>query len=155
MTDTATITWTPNPAEPLLDVMDTTAPVAVQVSVTSDDPQTDPEITGYQVEPPLPPQVDVSISGNTLDLIAPHWSGTFSPVAIEFLREGQLQIAPDWDALPADAEELIAFFASATAVIEYQLSITSTEGAEIYTVRLTHDYTTGRDRLKEEVDARR
>lgn len=159
--------WTPDPALPLIDVSVLEAPVTATVQAAPDAEAPEPVTVGglsWAVDPPLPAGVGVTVAGDTLTVHAEDWAGAF-PMSLDYLREGVPGTATRWGDLPAEAEEVIAFRPSPSSVRVYALAVTAqtvtAEGGDggtetaIYTLRLTADYTDGRDSLREAVHARR
>jgi len=151
--------FTPDPATPIPPQFED-EPTALTAICTPDDPAA--VIAGYAHawSQPMPSQVEVSANANGAKLAAPNWIGTFRDIQIDYLKNGQPGQCAEWDDLPVDAEDVYAYRPPALAEIKPILTVTALfeDGAQEqasyeFTIRFNH--TPGRDRLKEEVDARR
>lgn len=164
----ATATWSPTDGGQLFSLPETSGPIEYQFSAeaTAVDP-----ITGmpapvpvsdydYELTPSDTTGVftfTVSSSGVTLQ--ADTLSGLFPIQFIEYLLNGELYRVFHWDDLPESAEEVITFRPSTETEKSFTLTVTaSADGEPIeqsWTLVLTQDWTAGKNRLQEEVDARR
>lgn len=161
-----TETWAP-PPDVLFSLPETGGPVSftITVDVQGVDPVTGlpvpVAVTGYRGSI-TPEQSIVEVSGGPggLAVSAGDLKGLF-PIDFVRYRKGDSVIAvPDWDALPAGADEVVEFKPGSEATRAYRLDVTAdlADGSEAYMsylMEIHHDWTAGRDRLKEEVDARR
>lgn len=162
----ATETWTP-PPDVLFSLPETGGPVsfAITVDVQGVDPVTgEPApiaVTGYHGSV-TPEQDVVEVKGGPagLSVTAGSLKGLFPIVSVRY-REGDSVITvPDWDSLPESADEVVTFKPGTEATRAYRLDVTAdlADGSEAYMsylMEIHHEWTAGRDRLKEEVDARR
>lgn len=154
------ITWTPGPGL-LFSLPETAGPIAFSISATYSDETAPAAITGYEAEinpPSNTLQVDVGPTEVTVS--APSLVGTFGIQYIDHLNGGVLRRVGSWEELPAEAEEVIEFRPSYDRLREHTLTVTamtSLGGQEqaVYTIQILQDWSAGRDRLVEEVDARR
>lgn len=152
------ITWSPDPAEPLISVLSSVYPVSASVTASSEEGGA--SIVGYDLDADAPEQISVSYSGSILTVDVPHWEGIFPPAAIRYVIGDELVTITDWDDLPPEAREVVKFHAHSTPVYTYALTVqaSSPEGmtsSETYTIEVLCDYSLGRDTLRGEVDARR
>lgn len=161
-----TATWSPSP-EVLFSLPETAGPVSTTISVEVEgvDPLTgEPApiaVTGY--EGSITPEQDVLIAEGGPDALtvrSPSLAGLFPIEFIDYLQDGQVVRAPDWESLPGSAEELIDFRPSQEQTRAFRLDVVASlsDGTEAYTsylIEIHQDWTAGKDRLRSEVDARR
>lgn len=164
-----TVIWAPLPIEPLLDVQEDERNVTASVTAYED---LDSEGGGviqepltsltWSVNPPLPPQFRVTTSGTTLNVEAPDLLGSFEPVRIRFLlppgdgRVMEYGEAVRWPDVPNRAVEIVEFAPHPVGLKTFFLTITTNTGAAaVYEIVLRANFTTGRDRMLQEVEARR
>ncbi|MCO7216891.1 hypothetical protein [Halomonas sp. OfavH-34-E] len=161
-----TETWTPAP-DVLFSLPETSGPVSTTISVAVEgvDPATGlPEpvaVIGYRGSI-TPEQGVLAVAGGPggLTVSATSLAGLFPIDFIDVLQDGQVVRVPDWGSLPASAEEVIEFRPSRDTTRAYRLDVIADleDGGEAYTsylIEIHQDWTAGRDRLKEEIDARR
>lgn len=160
------VTW--SPAAPELFRLPETAG-AIEHAITAIVQETDPAtglpapiaVTGYHGEiSPAQPLLTVTPGASALTVSAATLAGLFPFESLEYLRGGQLEQVGTWEELPADAEDLVAYRPSRATERAYTLTATATlaDGSEestAYALVIQQDWSAGRDRLKEEVDARR
>ena len=116
-----------------------------------------PTVIDYQAQ--LSPAVSVqilSITASPTGVIvhSAGLAGLFGIDFIDYLRGGVVSRAASWEALPADAEQIIEFRPSKLTSRSYQLMITArlSNGDAVqagYAIVIQQDWTAGRDRLKE------
>lgn len=153
--------WTPDPATPVFDASETAA-ANVAVTYTPDDPLVEGTVTGYTAawdDGPIPLQVVLAAGPAGVTLTAPNMTGMF-PITVDYLRGGAPGQVTNWDDLPADAEDIYRFVAPTVNTVERHFTATAQRSvagpiSAQFTVRVTANYSTGRDRLVLEVDARR
>ncbi|WMC11766.1 hypothetical protein PU634_05205 [Oceanimonas pelagia] len=127
-----------------------------------EDPEPPPEVVGYRaiIEPAPPvPVLELAVSGQGVTLSAQTLAGLFGIDFIDYLQDGVIARVTSWGALPAQAEQVIEFRPSRLTSRSYLLQVTAelTNGEReqaSYTLTITQEWTAGRDRLKEEVNAR-
>lgn len=113
----------------------------------------------------LPDQVVVASDLTGTTLTAPTLLGLFPILEIWFLRDGALGVAADFDDVPDEAENIISYRKLIGEPRRYDITVTvlwqerdntqrQTESRAFYFI-VVPDYTPGRDRLVEEVNARR
>lgn len=156
-----TVIWTPPPG-PLFALSELATDVAYAVTCSVVD-ETDPTlaVVGYQaIVTPEQSLLTVTAGSSGVTVSADSLSGLFSIEFIDYLRGGQLARASSWEELPEDAEELVEFRPSREVSKVYLLTVTAllsdnTELVAEYTMTVFQDWTAGRNRLVEEVNARR
>lgn len=160
------VAWSPVP--PVLFQLPETAG-GIEHEITATVQETDPitglpapvAVTGYRGD--LSPEQElIAVAGGTASLIvsAATLAGLFPFDSLEYLQAGDLKQATTWAALPDSAEDLVAYRPSRIAERAYTLTVTATlaDGSEesaAYALVILQDWSAGRDRLREEVDARR
>lgn len=119
-------------------------------------------VTGYayQVAPPVPPSVLSIVAGAAgVTLSSPSLAGLFPIEHIDVLLGGQRLRVSDWDEIPAGAEDIISFRPGTSPGTTFALSVTAVAGgqpiAQTWSFTITRDWTAGKLRLQEEVNARR
>lgn len=153
--------WTPSPATPVFAGSETLA-VNVTVTYTPDAGAGAPTVTGYSAvwnDGPIPPQVSLAGGPAGVKLAAPNLIGMF-PITVDYLLDGVPGQVTNWDDLPPDAEDIYLYAAPPVNTVERHFTATAhlsdtTSVSAQFTVRVTADYSSGRDRLVLEVDARR
>lgn len=128
----------------------------------ADEPDPPPEVTGYRASLSPAPQVavlDITADAGGVSVAADNLAGLFGIEFIDYLRNGGIARITRWDDLPASAEEIIEFRPSRLRSRTYQLLIAAelSDGSEelaSYTIIIDQNWTAGRDRLKEEMNAR-
>lgn len=163
---TRTVTWSPEPGE-LFTLPETAEDVshAITVEVEEEDAATgEPQVIAVeQYTGTVTPDQSVLAIGegpDALTVSADSLVGLFGIDGIEYLLGGELGQADAWDELPAEAEEIVSFKPSTEVERTYTLTVTahledgSQESAD-YDMIIQQDWTAGRDRLVEAVDARR
>ncbi|HEX5678793.1 MAG TPA: hypothetical protein VFX91_12580 [Alcanivorax sp.] len=155
-----TVTWTPAPGE-LFNLPETSTNVLYSVSVSvSDDLNPGLSVTGYEANiTPSQTILDLDTTGD-VTVSADSLAGLFPVEFIDYLLNGNIERVTRWDDLPAAAEDLIEYRPSSETAKTYTLNVTATlsDGSEeqaAYTMVVTQNWTTGRDRLVAEVNARR
>ena len=136
--------------------------VPAATDVLTGEPLPPPTVQGYEVAiTPVPPRwLRVLAAPSGVTVAAEALAGLFPIVFIDCLRHGKIERVYDWQALPEDADEVVAFCPSRERQREYQLTVTArlSDGEAvnaIYSLVILQDWTAGRDRLRREVDARR
>ena len=161
-----TATWSPLP-EVLFSLPETSGPVstAISVQVEGVDPLTGAPapiaVTGY--EGSITPEQGVLIvegGPSELTIRSPSLAGLFPIEFIDYLQDGQIVRAPDWESLPESAEELVDFRPSREQTRAFRLDVIANlaDGTQAYTsylIEMHQDWTAGKERLRSEVDARR
>jgi|SRR5699024_5053042 len=162
------ITWTPAPG-PLFTLPETAGPIsyAIQAALAAPEPDgngaggTPPSIERYSAAiSPAQTLFDTSASASGVTISAASLAGLFPIARIDYLQHATLHTIDTWDALPAGPAELIAFKPSAARETVFTLTVTahlsdaSAHQAE-YSLSVQQDWSAGRERLQEEVDARR
>lgn len=161
-----TVTW--SPAAPELFRLPETAG-AIEYAITATVQDTDPTsglpvpvaVSGYQGEITPAQSLMVVTSGtDALTVTAHSLAGLFPFDSLEYLQDGKLEQVATWAALPADAEEIIAYKPSRDTERAFTLAVTATleDGSEestSYALVIQQDWSAGRDRLRNEVNARR
>lgn len=115
---------------------------------------------GYSISPtPSASVFTFNVTPTGVAMSATTLAGLMPIDGIDYLLGGVLATAADWDDLPAEAEEIVAFRAGTTASITFTLTITAIAGGSDpisaeYTFTITRDWTAGRDRLIAEVALR-
>lgn len=164
----ATATWSPTDGGQLFSLPEISGPIDYQFSSTAT--EIDP-ITGmpapvpvtdydYELSPPDPAGIlSISASSNGVALHADTLIGLFSIQFVEYLLNGELYRVFDWNDVPDLAEEIIIFRPSTEIERSFTLTVTaSADGepiAQTWTLVITQDWTAGKVRLQEEVNARR
>lgn len=161
-----TETWTPPPSV-LFSLPETSGPVASLISVEVEGVD---ELTGEPAPVAVlgyrgsitPEQEVLAVTGGAdgLAVSAGSLAGLFPIDFIDYREQGRISRAPGWDALPASAEEVIEFRPSRDTTRAYRLDVIAdlVDGSEAYMsylIEIHQDWTAGRDRLKEEINARR
>lgn len=162
----ATETWSP-PPNVLFSLAETAGPVAAVITVEVEGVD---ELTGEPAPVAVlgyrgsitPEQEILAVTGGPdgLAVSAASLAGLFPIDFIDYREQGQLSRAPSWEALPASAEEVVEFRPSRDAARAYRLDVIAdlADGSEAYMsylIEIRQDWSAGRDRLKEEIDARR
>lgn len=156
--------WTPESGPPWFDRLETETDIVERIAIISDD-ATVLAVT-HEISPAtLPEQIEIVSDTTGVTLTAPHLLGAFPIRIIRYRRhrvEGQ---CTDFDDLPQDAEEVFEYRKDPNSPRIYMLTVSATESPEsltgsgqeirVYEFILRANYTPGRDRLKEAVDARR
>lgn len=164
----ATATWSPTEGGQLFSLPETSGPIEYQflATATAVDPITgEPApvpVTDYDYELSPPDTVgilSISASSSGVTLQADTLGGLFPIQFIEYLMNGELYRVFHWDDLPESAEEVITFRPSTETEKSFTLTVTaSADGEPIeqsWTLVITQDWTAGKERLQEEVNARR
>lgn len=155
-------TWSPAPGE-LFRLPETETDVAYTVSAVIEDPETEQTIAAESYSGAITPEqtvLAINAGADGLTVSADSLAGLFPIEGVAYLLDGERGEVGEWDALPAEAEQIIAFTPSSQRDTTYQLAVTATfpDGTEeeaVYDLVIEQDWDAGRDRLKEEVDARR
>ena len=161
--------WTPENAAPLVeateDERDIVATVEVEAPIPEGELEPDEIVDlSWSASPPFPSQFDVSVSlmGSTasLTLTIPHFAGYFPILELRYLLDGVEGVCFAWEDLPEAAEDVIAYRPDPAGVKETVLTVTASfetapQESRDYVIRVTADYSLGRDALVEAVDARR
>lgn len=156
-----TVIWTPPPG-PLFALSELATDVTYAVTCSVVD-ETDPTlaVVGYRaIVTPEQSLLTVTAGASGVTVSADSLAGLFAIEFIDYLRDGQLARASSWEELPEDAEELVEFRPSREVSKVYLLTVTAllsddTELVAEYTMTVFQDWTAGRNRLVEEVNARR
>lgn len=160
----AIVTWTPDPAEPLFSLPETATNINYLISATATDDLGAPlPVSNYRytLSPtPAAPVLTITAGANGVNVTAASLAGLFGIVFIDYLLHGTLGRVFTWDDLPAEAEEIIEFRPLSDAERQYTLTVEADVQGEgtvqaAYTLEILQDWTAGRDRLVEEVNARR
>jgi len=158
--------WSPSPGI-LFTEQETATGLSFRITCTIEaDPaavEPAPTVTGYSVALSPAPEVDVlSINSDAegVTVSSESLAGLFGIDFIDYWAGGQVVRVFSWDDLPEAAEEVVEFRPSHDKQRSYTLSVTAllSDGDSVtaaYKCVVLQNWTAGRDRLKEEVDARR
>lgn len=129
------------------------------ITVTGDELETvTPVITGFTVTPnTLPAQVSITFVDNVLTFQAPDLIGLLPILSIKYLLNGVEYQVNDWNLLPAQAEEVLEYLKDPNSPKIFDLAVTAqatTTETVTYQFIVRANYTPGRDRLVQEVNAR-
>jgi hypothetical protein len=162
----ATAVWSPPPGI-LFSEQETAKGLSYRITCSIEaDPaavEPAPTITGYSVALNPTPEVDVlniDVEAAGVTVSSESLAGLFGIDFIDYWVNGQVVRVFAWDDLPETAEEIVEFRPSHDKQRSYTLKVTallSDGGSETaaYDCIVLQNWTAGRDRLKEEVDARR
>ena len=152
-------TWIPPSGTRIIDVFDTVFPITSQTVTLIDDQTLNDRIVSYSFEsnPELLPQFTVTFTDTSLNVFVPDWEGAFISDGIKaLLNDNTYKIYDDFDDLPSPniAKEIIYFKADKNTEKIWTLKVNSLFSSSFYYIRVLHNYTPDRDRLKDEVNAR-
>ncbi|HGY9586734.1 TPA: hypothetical protein ACOJQP_005203 [Vibrio harveyi] len=158
------MTWHPG-EELLFQQPDTATGLAYHCYFELGDDQT---LTGYTwtITPEKPDQFTITSAADGVRLVSDSLAGLFVPEFIDYLDADQVVRVSDWPELPT-GKELIEFRPSSTSQREYVLTVTveytetdPTTAAETEVTAsqswrcvVLHDYSSGRDKLLEYMNA--
>lgn len=156
-----TVTWSPDSAL-LFTEPETATDIAYGVSVAVvDDEDPTLAVTGYAATiSPEQTLMSVTDGAGGVTVTASSLAGLFPLEFIDYLLGGELERVTRWDDLPPEAQDIIEFRPSSQVSTDFVLSVTATlsDATQVqrdFTLRITQDWTAGKLRLQEEVDARR
>lgn len=180
----AAVEWTPEPGSVLIEAQSSDTDIVATVTVepagdedngddnggNGDDnngnggepqPQPDPVIEDYAVDPPLPDQVAIDFEANTLTVKVPHWQAVFLPEEVRYRKDGEVQSVGSLEEVPNGAD-ITAFIATTDTPRDFELTVYATDANDPesskefqvqYTIRVRHNYSADRDALVEAIDA--
>lgn len=164
----ATVTWQPVNGGELFNQPETGGSVSFTISGEAEvvdpvtgEPGTEPVTDyGYSLSPSDPAGIlSITADSQGVTLEASSLVGLFPLQYIDYLLDGELQRVSAWDDLPEAAEDIIAFRPSDSQAKTFTLTVTGeVDGesvSEDFTFTITQDWTAGKERLQEEIDARR
>jgi hypothetical protein len=158
------LTWTPDNSAEWFTRSEADTSVSETITIASDDATV--ESVSYVLTPnQLPAQVVITATTSGITLTAPTLAGLFPIIVIKYLRNGLPGESLTFDDLPQDAEDVIEYRKESASPKRFVLAVTATESALSptssgtqtleYEFFIEGNYTPGRDRLVEEVNARR
>lgn len=111
---------------------------------------------------PAPPSGILTVTASIttgVHISAEKLSGLFGIEFIDYLQHKVITRITNWSDLPAGAEEIVEFKPSSEQSKQYIMDITAmlsnkTTESATYAMIITQEWTAGRDRLRQEVDAR-
>lgn len=156
--------WTPDNSALWFARPETDTSVNEVISISSDDAVVEKVEFSIDSDYELPKQVIIEASNSGVTLTAPDLEGLFPIIAIRYLRHGVAGECYHFDDLPADAEDVLEYRKNPSRRKHFYLTVTATESAlsptssgtetKIFEFAIDANYTPGRDRLVEEVNAR-
>lgn len=163
MDDMREVTWTPEPGV-LFDLSELDGPVAYTITAEVLDELGVPvPVLDYEVVSLTPPApvLTVTASPHGVQVSAESLAGLFPIQYLDYLLGGVLHRVYSWDDLPAETEAIVAFMPSTKVQETFTLKVRAIlehdplDAVEAeYTMTVRQDWTAGRNRLLEEINAR-